>query len=266
MVVGTNQYIDKKEAFPLDKKTLRKIAFRSFFTESATNSETGSSLGYTWAMEPGLKKIHENQEDLSVSLGHNLEYVPGISLFSSLLMGVVLSMEAQKADTASIRSVKSALSLSLASLEKTVLYFVFYPALLFAVATMIQNGNPAGIVIFALISFVINVVLRFTLINVGYKQGSNLVEKLGNKKDMFTNACVIAGVFMIGAFLATLSLQLPTLTSSSYATLTLIDNYLPGVVYLIGTLCCYHLLTKKNWSLIQCAVVLILLGFVLALL
>ncbi len=266
MVVGTNQYIDQKEAFPLDKKTLRKIVWRSFFMGSAANSETGSSVGYAWAMEPGLKKIHENPEDLALSIGHNLEYMPDVTVFSSLLIGVILSMEAQKADTAAIRSAKTSLAVSLLALEKTILYFVLFPAFLFGFSSWIQNGNPLAVVLIAGILFVLQVVLRFVLINVGYKQGSSLVEKTIRQRDTLTKACVIAGVFMIGALLATLRFQMPTMTSSNYAALTLVDTYLPGLLYLGATITCYHLLTKKNWSLFQCGFVLVLLGFLLALL
>ena len=108
MVVGTGAYQDRNEAYPLDKKTLRTIALRSLFSGSSFNGETAHSIGWLWAIEPGLRKIHTNETDLALSMGHNLEYVNGGGFFSSLAMGITLALEQQKADLETIRSVRTA--------------------------------------------------------------------------------------------------------------------------------------------------------------
>ena len=110
MVVGITQYTNKNEAFPLDKKTLNQVALRSFMVSASKNSETGEAYGWCHALAPALKKIHENEEDLALSMGHNLEYVETGSFFSTLAMGVVLSLEAQKCDLETIRSVRTTMN------------------------------------------------------------------------------------------------------------------------------------------------------------
>lgn len=57
-------------------------------------------------MLPGLQKIHTNKEDLKASMAHNLDFLNTHPFLVTFVMGIVLSLEQNKADTATIRSVR----------------------------------------------------------------------------------------------------------------------------------------------------------------
>ncbi|MDD6230789.1 MAG: PTS system mannose/fructose/sorbose family transporter subunit IID [Lactimicrobium massiliense] len=273
MVVGTTPYTDTKEAFPLDKKTLRKIAFRSFFTHAGENAETAASTGWTWAMEPGLKKIHSNPQDLAISLGHNLEFNDPSYLFSSYVMGVVLSLEAQKADPSVIRSLRTTLALAASGLERALVYGLWLPIMLGAVYSMVSSGNAWGVVIVAAVSFILHVILRFVLINVGYKGGTVSAEKLIAKKDSWSKAARISGLFMTGAIIGFGSLLTGQIgvhglraSNAFLQPMVLASQVVPGLIGLCAALVTYWLLTRKNWSMWKCAILLIAVGFVIGML
>ena len=183
MVVGITQYTNKNEAFPLDKKTLNQVALRSFMVSASKNSETGEAYGWCHALAPALKKIHENEEDLALSMGHNLEYVETGSFFSTLAMGVVLSLEAQKCDLETIRSVRTTMNVLCNSLSHALFNLMILSTIAIACIPGANNGNVASVVVFALAAMILTVVLRFVLIKVGYAQGTKIMEKLMKKKE-----------------------------------------------------------------------------------
>lgn len=270
MVVGTTAYRDTKEAYPLDKKTLRMIALRSIFTEAGKNAETGSSIGFTWAIAPGLKKIHTDEEDLKIALGQNLEY-QDTGIFTTLVMGIVLSLEAQKADPAVIRSVRTSLSISLKSLERSLINYVLVTLLFALLGTSMISGNVLPAVIFAGVLFLLNIVLRFALIGVGYAKGSAAAEKLIRSSDKLKHASRIAGIFMAGALIAcarsfegitigsSLNLYAGTIEFTSLAV-----SMIPGALGLATTMMVYYLLTKKNKSILQCVLAVVVLAAVVS--
>ena len=269
MVVGTTPYEDTKEAYPLDKKTLRQTAFRSFFMHASQNSETGSSIGWTWAIAPALKKIHTDEKDYQTALGQNLEYNNVSHFFCTLVMGVSLSMEAQKCDPAEIRSVRTALGTGLRSLERTVVFGFVLPWVLSLLEAAAGQGSILAPVVYGLVLFVLNVILRFALINVGYKQGSRILERYSRRQEALKKACTLWGVFSIGALIAVIPSDLFVFSADAATQAgTLVISSLPicmGLLNLGVTLLLHHLLTRKNWSLGRCALLTVVLSAVLSL-
>lgn len=261
MVVGTTLYQDKKEAYPLDKKTLRSIALRSFVMQAGRNSETDSSLGWTWAMAPGLKKIHSNPEDYATSLGQNLEYNDPGTLFPTFVMGVCLALEAQKADPAIIRSVRTSAALAAKSLERVLFALLALPGLAAFLGSYLSTSYVM-LIIYAVVVLLLSVVLRFALISYGYAKGSAAIEKLMTKEEDLKHAARIAGIFMIGAFTVWMSV-VPSGLETALVVHSYLDRAIPGIIGVLAVLVVHQLLVKKNWSLIGCAVLLLVAGFVI---
>lgn len=267
VVTGTTPYKDTKEAYPLDKKTLRRIAFRSFFMRASDNAETGSSVGWTWAITPGLKKIHTDPDDLHTAMGQNLEYNQDAGMFSTFVMGVSLSLEAQKADPAVIRSVRTSLTMGLSSLQKFVIFGCLLPWLFSAVYSSVTGGSYTGVLIFAAVVFVLNIILRFALIGIGYKKGSEFSEKAVRNGDRLKHASVLMGIFTIGAwtvaagsFFSSLSMTESLSQNVSGSSFTV----LYGLIGLGLTVWVHYLLTRKNWSIGKCIVLMLAIGALLA--
>ena len=100
------KYQDLTPAPQLDKKTLNKMVWLSCFLQASFNYERMQACGWLWGMLPGLQKIHTNKEDLKASMAHNLDFLNTHPFLVTFVMGIVLSLEQNKADTATIRSVR----------------------------------------------------------------------------------------------------------------------------------------------------------------
>lgn len=271
MVVGITQYTNKNEAFPLDKKTLNQVALRSFMVSASKNSETGEAYGWCHALAPALKKIHENEEDLALSMGHNLEYVETGSFFSTLAMGVVLSMEAQKCDLETIRSVRTTMNVLCNSLSHALFNLMILSTIAIACIPGANNGNVASVVVFALAAMILMVVLRFVLIKVGYAQGTKIMEKLMKKKEDLAQASKIMGGFTVGGLIVLATKHIGTsntlvsaVQSSSLSSVASnILNAVPACIGLVCTYVFYYLLTKKNYSITKCVGIVVLIGCIM---
>lgn len=271
MVVGITQYTNKNEAFPLDKKTLNQVALRSFMVSASKNSETGEAYGWCHALAPALKKIHENEEDLALSMGHNLEYVETGSFFSTLAMGVVLSLEAQKCDLETIRSVRTTMNVLCNSLSHALFNLMILSTIAIACIPGANNGNVASVVVFALATMILTVVLRFVLIKVGYAQGTKIMEKLMKKKEDLAQASKIMGGFTVGGLIVLATKHIGTsntlvsaVQSSSLSSVaSSVLNAVPACIGLVCTYVFYYLLTKKNYSIAKCVGIVVLIGCIM---
>lgn len=271
MVVGITQYTNKNEAFPLDKKTLNQVALRSFMVSASKNSETGEAYGWCHALAPALKKIHENEEDLALSMGHNLEYVETGSFFSTLAMGVVLSLEAQKCDLETIRSVRTTMNVLCNSLSHALFNLMILSTIAIACIPGANNGNVASVAVFALAAMILMVVLRFVLIKVGYAQGTKIMEKLMKKKEDLAQASKIMGGFTVGGLIVLATKHIGTsntlvsaVQSSSLSSVASnILNAVPACIGLVCTYVFYYLLTKKNYSITKCVGIVVLIGCIM---
>lgn len=271
MVVGITQYTNKNEAFPLDKKTLNQVALRSFMVSASKNSETGEAYGWCHALAPALKKIHENEEDLALSMGHNLEYVETGSFFSTLAMGVVLSLEAQKCDLETIRSVRTTMNVLCNSLSHALFNLMILSTVAIACIPGANNGNVASVAVFALAAMFLTVVLRFVLIKVGYAQGTKIMEKLMKKKEDLAKASKIMGGFTVGGLIVLATKHVSTsntfvsaVQSSSLSSVaSSVLNAVPACIGLVCTYVFYYLLTKKNYSITKCVGIVVLIGCIM---
>ena len=271
MVVGTGKYTNTNEAFPLDRKTLNQVFFRSFFADASHNAETGSSAGWCWALLPALKQIHKNEEDLALCMGHELEYVSAASPMSTLAMGVTLALEQQKSDLETIRSARTVASAAADSFGTALMNFVVIPITAVGCCALAATGNLFGVVLYFLVLALISVGLRYGMLYYGYSKGTRAAESLSRHKDALKHASRIAGIFMLGSltFLIAKGMSMDAYFENGYQAISLadqLDEVLPGLLMLICLAIVWRMLTKKNRSMAQCAIVLILIGVLGALL
>ncbi len=265
MVVGTGAYVQKNEAYPLDKKTLNSIVWRSFLMDASLNSETGESIGWLWAIMPGLKKIHEDEKDLALAMGHHLEYVHTGGLFSTFAMGVTLSLEQQKADLETIRSVRTAASAAADACGSLVFKYIFMPITLMWTIMMVQSGSVAGVAIYACVMLAAVCFLRFAMMNYGYAKGTRAVESLVRNKEALTHASRIGGLFILGVLAVYLTSSITPVMQVQDMVLTP-ESFFTGITGLLFTWLAYHLLAKKNKSIMQCVLLFMLFAVILGVL
>lgn len=272
MASNVNNYKDLTPAQPLDKATLNKMVWRSLNLQASFNYERMQAAGWLWGILPGLEKIHTNKEDLATSMGHNLEFFNTHPFLVTFVMGIVLSMEQQKADINSIRAVRVAAMGPLGGIGDALFWFTLVPITAGITCNMAISGSLVGPILYFIITFGVQMAIRYWLMYWSYDLGTKAIETLTKNAREFTHAASMLGVFVVGALTCnygatTLGMMIPNGTaadgSANYIDLQgLLDGILPALIPLGFTLMCYTLIKKKQWSPTKCILLLLVIGIV----
>ena len=258
-------YKDTTPAARVDNKTLNKMVWRSMQLQAAFNYERMQSAGWLWAMLPGLQKIHTNKDDLAASMTHNMDFLNTHPFAVTFVMGMVLSMEQQKMDIQTIRSVRISTAAPLGGIGDALFWYTLIPITAGMTANMAIDGNMMGPILFFVIVFGAQMALRFALMYWSYNLGMSAVASLTKHAKEFTHAASVMGIFIVGALISNMgSTSLEIVFSSGGLTTNVqgqLDSILPKVIPLALTLMCYALL-KKKWTPIKCIVLLLVIGIV----
>ena len=222
------KYQDLTPAPQLDKKTLNKMVWLSCFLQASFNYERMQACGWLWGMLPGLQKIHTNKEDLKASMAHNLDFLNTHPFLVTFVMGIVLSLEQNKADTATIRSVRISAAGPLGGIGDALFWLTLVPITAGLTANMAMEGQIIGAVLFLII---------------------------------FTRAASILGIFVVGGLIANYggtSLRI-VVGDPAINIQGLLDGVLPKLIPLLITLGIYVLI-KKGWTPVKCIILILVVG------
>lgn len=263
--LATN-YRDLTPAAPLDKKTLNQMAWRSLFLQGSFNYERMQAAGWLYGIIPGLKKIHTEKEDLSLSMQHNLEFFNTHPFLVTFVMGIVLSMEQEKSDIATIRAVRVAAMGPLGGIGDAIFWFTLVPIAAGISANMALDGSIAGPIVFLLMFNVVQFAVRYWLMHWSYSLGTKAIEAITRNAKEFTRAASILGIIVVGSLTSlyggtTIALTIPN-GESPIVLQTILDGILPKLIPLGLTLGLYWLIKNKNWSAVKCIALLLVLGLV----
>lgn len=267
MASNATQYNNLTPAQPLDKKTLNKMVWRSLNLQASFNYERMQAAGWLYCILPGLEKIHaDNEEDLKISMAHNLEFFNTHPFLVTFVMGIVLSLEQQKADINMIRAVRVAAMGPLGGIGDAIFWFTLVPITAGITANMAINGSLAGPILFLLIFNAVQFGVRFWLMNWSYKLGSKAIEVLTANAKEFTRAASMLGVFVVGALTSNYGGTTIALTiengESPIVIQSILDGVLPKLIPLLLTLGLYFLIKKKGWTPVKCIGLLLIIGLV----
>ncbi len=269
MASNATTYKNLTPAQPLDKKTLNKMVWRSLNLQGSFNYERMQAAGWLYCILPGLEKIHTDKDDLSISMQHNLEFFNTHPFLVTFVMGIVLSLEQQKADINMIRSVRVAAMGPLGGIGDALFWFTLVPITAGITANMAINGSIAGPILFLLIFNIVQMALRFFLMNWSYELGSKAIEILTANAKEFTRAASMLGVFVVGALTSNYGGTTVALTiengDSPIVIQSILDGILPKLIPLGITLGLYFLIKKKGWTPVACIGLLLVVGLLGAL-
>ncbi len=269
MASNATTYKDLTPAQPLDKKTLNKMVWRSLNLQGSFNYERMQAAGWLYCILPGLEKIHTDKDDLSTSMQHNLEFFNTHPFLVTFVMGIVLSLEQQKADINTIRAVRVAAMGPLGGIGDALFWFTLVPITAGITANMAINGSIAGPILFLLIFNIVQMALRFFLMNWSYELGSKAIEILTANAKEFTRAASMLGVFVVGALTSNYGGTTIALTiengESPIVIQSILDGILPKLIPLGITLGLYFLIKKKGWTPVACIGLLLVVGLLGAL-
>ena len=251
------KYQDLTPAPQLDKKTLNKMVWLSCFLQASFNYERMQACGWLWGMLPGLQKIHTNKEDLKASMAHNLDFLNTHPFLVTFVMGIVLSLEQNKADTATIRSVRISAAGPLGGIGDALFWLTLVPITAGLTANMAMEGQIIGAVLFLIIFNAVQFAVRFGLMYWSY----GLVTLLTSSAKEFTRAASILGIFVVGGLIANYggtSLRI-VVGDPAINIQGLLDGVLPKLIPLLITLGIYVLI-KKGWTPVKCIILILVVG------
>ncbi len=257
------RYQDLTPAPRLDNKTLNKMAWMSCFLQASFNYERMQACGWLWSMLPGLQKIHTNKEDLKASMAHNLDFLNTHPFLVTFVMGIVLSLEQNKADTATIRSVRISAAGPMGGIGDAIFWLTLVPITAGLTANIALEGNILGAILFLIIFNAVQFAARYGLLYWSYNLGTKAVTMLTQNAKEFTRAASILGVFVVGGLIAnygTTSLRIyvgdPAINIQG-----LLDGVLPKMIPLLITIGLYSLI-KKGWTPVKCILLILVCGIV----
>lgn len=257
------KYQDLTPAKQLDKKTLNKMVWLSCFLQASFNYERMQACGWLWGILPGLQKIHTNKEDLKASMAHNLDFLNTHPFLVTFVMGIVLSLEQNKADTATIRSVRISAAGPLGGIGDALFWLTLVPITAGLTANMAMEGQIIGAVLFLIIFNAVQFAVRFGLMYWSYGLGTKAVTLLTSSAKEFTRAASILGIFVVGGLIANYggtSLRI-VVGDPAINIQGLLDGVLPKLIPLLITLGIYVLI-KKGWTPVKCIILILVVGIV----
>ena len=255
------KYQDLTPAPQLDKKTLNKMVWLSCFLQASFNYERMQACGWLWGMLPGLQKIHTNKEDLKASMAHNLDFLNTHPFLVTFVMGIVLSLEQNKADTATIRSVRISAAGPLGGIGDALFWLTLVPITAGLTANMAMEGQIIGAVLFLIIFNAVQFAVPFGLMYWSYGLGTKAVTLLTSSAKEFTRAASILGIFVVGGLIANYggtSLRI-VVGDPAINIQGLLDGVLPKLIPLLITLGIYVLI-KKGWTPVKCIILILVVG------
>lgn len=166
----------------LTKATLIKVAFRSFFLQASWNYRGMMSMGFLYAISPGLDKIYDDINARENAYMRHFEYFNTNPYFASVVMGVVLALEERlsrgEISDEVIHYTKEGLMTACAAIGDGLFWDSWRPFV--AVASLIfASGNYMLTPLFFLILYNIpHLYFRFAGIFWGYVEGTHVIRSL----------------------------------------------------------------------------------------
>ena len=286
------QYKDLTPAPRLDNKTLNRMAWRSMQLQACFNYERMQSAGWLWAILPGLEKIHTNKDDLATSMTHNMDFLNTHPFIVTFVMGIVLSMEQQKMDIQTIRSVRISTAAPLGGIGDALFWMSLVPIVAGMTAQMAIDGSIIGPILYFVFIFGVEMALRYGLLYWSYNMGTKAITAMTKYAKEFTHAASVLGVFIVGALIANygggtkLGISVPngetaaeveklvvdgkevvteTVTEMQPVFINIqdyFDKVLTCLIPLLLTLLCFFLIKKKGWTPVKCIGLMLVIGIV----
>ena len=264
--MASNVYTNLTPAANLDKKTLNKMVWRSLNLQGSFNYERMQAGGWLYGILPGLLAIHgEGSEDLKTYMAHNLEFFNTHPFLVTFVMGIVLSLEQQKADVNTIRAVRVAAMGPLGGIGDAIFWFTLVPIAAGICSNMAIEGNIMGPIMFLLIFNAVQFAVRFFLMYWSYNLGTKAIELLTANAKEFTRAASMLGVFIVGALTSNYggtALNENLALENGTTIQSILDGVLPKMIPLALTLGLFFLMKKKKWTPVMCIGALLVLGLV----
>ena len=262
-----------------ERKMLRKTFWRSFTLYAAVSPAKQGASGFCYSLMPFINKFYKHDEEgKKAALTRSMSYFNTNITCSTFIMGLVASMEKKNSeqkefDAGSINAVKSSLMGPLAGIGDSVFWGVLRVIAAGIAVGLGTSGNILAPIVFLLLFNVPSILIKYYGTFLGYKLGSEYIQKMyeGGLMNILTKAASIVGLIMVGGMTASMVtfqsvFELSMKGDSILNLQSMLDQIFVGIVPLGLTLLCYYLLKKKNISITVLILGVIALSILLSLL
>lgn len=250
----------KGKEMKLTKSDLFSMFLRSNLFQGSWNFERMLAVGYCFSMVPVIKRLYKG-EDRVKALKRHLEFFNTQPFCAAPILGITAAMEEKRANGAkieddAINGIKVGFMGPLAGVGDPIFWGTLRPLLAAMGASLALTGSILGPLLFFILFNVVRLGVRWYGIEYGYRKGVNVVKDVaGNKMQKLTEGAAILGLFVMGALVCKwTSVNVPVVVSTitmpdgKVVTTTvqnILDQLMPGLLPLIMTFMCMHLLKKR---------------------
>ncbi len=236
---------------------LVNVFFRSMPLEWTWNFERQQHMGYSFAINPILKKLYgDDKEKLKEALQRHLEFFNTTPAVSTVILGINIAMEENhvlnnETDTNPMRNIKAALMGPFAGIGDSIIWGTLRIIATSVGAALALEGNILGPILFLIIFNIPHYLMRYYGLMSGYKMGSGVLKKVEKSGLMpsVSYGLAILGLMVVGAMTASLvklNLGINIGTSENPILLQgVLDSIMPGLAPLGITYLIYWLLGKE---------------------
>ena len=226
------------------------------FAHSAYSYERLQGTGFAHTMTPIIKKLYTKKEDRAAALKRHMIFFNTDIMFGSVIPGITIAMEEQKANGApiegeAINSIKTGLMGPLAGIGDSICQGAIIPILLSIGIGLGIEGNILGPIIYTIAVSVILLGISYVSFNQGYKSGNKSIEDMLEKGILgkVISGAGVLGCMIMGALTANyVNISTPITLKTEGLEMALqadvLDKVLPGLLPLLVTFGCYKLLSK----------------------
>lgn len=261
----------------MDKKTFRKIFWRSFLLQGSWNYINGAGVGALYMILPFIRKLYPNPEDKNErisALKRGLAYFNITPAIAPFPMGIAASMEEQNKeisdfDPSSINAVKASLMGPLSGIGDSLFWGTIRVIAAGIGISLAKAGNILGPILFLVIYNVPNFLARYYGLKYGYELGGEFIQKAyaNGLMKIITKAAGILGMIMVGAMTYS-TVTLKTILKFKMGSMTfnlqqILDQIMLGIIPLTVTLGTFWLIRKKV-SANKIILLMVILSFALS--
>nr|WP_241153416.1 PTS system mannose/fructose/sorbose family transporter subunit IID [Enterococcus mediterraneensis] len=251
------------------KKELLQMNTRWIFTSQICwNYERMMSTGYLYSILPFLEKNYPNKQDLQSMLRMHNQFFNSNPMTGTLILGIDQAIEEKEGIKSKevVTGIKTGLMGPFAGVGDT-LFGVLLPTIMGSIAAyMGLQGNVTGVLLWIAANISV-VVLRYFLMLSGYRQGTKLVNEMGNRLQILTDTAILLGMTVVGALIPTVvNAPISFIYKSGEVEMKLqeiLDQVMPSLIPVLLVMLVYHLLGKKKMTSSKAILFIMILGIVL---
>ena len=260
----------------LTKKDVNQVAWRwNVLCEMSNSFARLQSLAFCAAFIPVLKKLYGNDpEEYSAALTRHLMFFNTQGVWGSVVHGIVLAMEEQRALGApipieAITGIKAGLMGPFAGIGDTIDWSTIKPLVAMLCLPLAESGSFLAPILFGLIVSGIMTAETFFFVSTGYKMGTEAALSIlqGGMIQKFITCASVLGMFMMGGLSASMvnmytTVQIPTGGTPMSIQTDILDKVAPGLLTLATVLLVYKYL-RSGKSMMKATFWLLGIGLVL---